>query len=326
MKKTSLKFIDLFAGIGGFRLAFDNAGADCVLTCEIDRFARQSYEKNFPKEGHLFPNDITKLDAATIPEFRILCGGFPCQAFSLAGKKLGFAEARGTLFFDVARIIKERQPEAFLLENVKNLVSHDKGKTFAVISNTLKELGYDVAWKVVSARTFVPQDRQRIFMVGFRNNLKIKALEVIEEVSSDLSSRQDKHIKDILESRPAEKYTLSPKLWDYLQGHAAKHAAKGNGFGFGLMKPWTPRGVSRTLSARYGKDGSEILIGKKNGGRPRRLTPREAARLQGFPESFQIVVSDTQAYKQFGNAVAVPVVQMFAEKLVARLEKVKRKK
>lgn len=312
-KQEKLTFIDLFAGIGGIRLAFENAGAGsvkCVFSSEWDNKAQETYEANF---GEKPEGDITQIKAEDIPDHDILLAGFPCQPFSIAGvskhKSLGnehgFKHAtQGTLFFDVARIIDKKRPRAFLLENVKNLKGHDKGNTFKVIMRTLEdELGYTVYTRVIDAQTMVPQHRERIYIVGFREPT---VFEFPQLPSSDLK------VKDILEKKVDPKYTLSDRLWNYLQNYAAKHKAKGNGFGYGIANP---NGVTRTLSARYYKDGSEILIAQK-GKNPRRLTPRECARIMGYPDSFQIVCSDTSAYKQFGNSVAVPVVQQVAIRML----------
>ncbi|MDX5479173.1 MAG: DNA (cytosine-5-)-methyltransferase [Cyclobacteriaceae bacterium] len=307
-EKPKFKFIDLFAGIGGFRLALQNLGGKCVFTSEWNHYAQKTYEANF---GEVPFGDITKIDENEIPDHDILVGGFPCQPFSIAGvskknalgRSHGFLdETQGTLFFDIARIIREKRPKAFLLENVKNLVSHDKGNTFKVISETLKELGYSVHFKVLDGKYFAPQHRERIIIVGFDNNT-FEGKEKFE--FPKMPERPPMVIEDILEKEVDDKYTLSDKLWDYLQNYAAKHKAAGNGFGFGLIDF---DGISRTLSARYYKDGSEILI-PQEGKNPRRLTPRECARLQGYPENFKIPVSDTQAYKQFGNSVVMPLMQ-----------------
>lgn len=313
--KSSFTFIDLFAGIGGFRLGFERAGGKCVFSSEWDKWAQETYRANF---GETPAGDITKIPASEIPDHDILTAGFPCQPFSIAGvtkhNALGNAHGfehttQGTLFFDVARIIAEKRPKAFVLENVKNLRGHDKGKTFRVIMETLKdELGYFVYDKTIDARTVVPQHRERIYIVGFREPRMFEFPELY-----DLRPR----ISDILEKNVDEKYTLTDHLWEYLQNYARKHRAKGNGFGYGLVDL---DGISRTLSARYYKDGAEILI-PQPGKNPRRLTPRECARLMGFPESFQIVVSDTRAYKQFGNSVVVPVIEAIAKEIVKCLRK-----
>lgn len=314
-------FIDLFAGIGGLRRPFEEIGGKCIFTAEWDRFSRQTYSANFhddPAE-HEFAEDIRPYakEPWRVPEHDVLLAGFPCQPFSIAGvskknalgRPHGFlCDTQGTLFYDLAKIIEHRQPAAFLLENVKNLESHDGGRTFSTIMNVLKnELGYQVYPRVVSSDPWVPQRRQRIFIVGFRKhaNFDFDGLEVPEGRQPVLG--------DILEQSPDPKYTLTPHLWNYLQNYKAKHQKAGNGFGFSVFGP---NDVTRTLSARYYKDGSEVLIEQK-GNRPRRLTPRECARLMGFDEpqgeSFRIPVSDTQAYRQFGNAVVVPVVRAVAK-------------
>ena len=328
---TAFSFIDLFAGIGGLRKAMEGAGGRCVYTSEWDKYARQTYLANFP-DNRPIAGDIREVNAADIPEHDVLVAGFPCQPFSIAGvsKKnaLGRAhgfddETQGTLFFDVLRILMHHRPAAFLLENVKNLRSHDKGKTFEVIKRKLtEELGYTLHTQIIDAAHFVPQHRERIVMVGFREGTGFSFEDV---VIPERGKRRMRHIlhpengtEDIeghftvgKDAAVSDKYTLSDKLWAYLQGYAAKHKAKGNGFGFGLVDGDS---ISRTLSARYYKDGSEILVSRGEGNNPRRMTPRECARLMGYPEEFRIPVSDTQAYKQFGNSVAVPV---FAE--VARV-------
>lgn len=307
------KFIDLFAGIGGIRLAFQNLDGNCVFTSEWNTYSKKTYEANF---GEVPFGDITKISEKEIPDHHILLAGFPCQPFSIAGvskknalgKAHGFLdETQGTLFFDIARIIKHKKPSAFMLENVKNLVSHDKGKTFKVITETLKELGYSVHFKVLDGKHFVPQHRERIIIVGFKNKTDHFEFPKLPEPTAK--------IKDILETKPDSKYTLSDHLWNYLQGYADKHKAKGNGFGFGMTDL---NGISRTMSARYYKDGSEILIPQK-GKNPRRLTPRECARLQGFPDTFLIPVSDTQAYKQFGNSVTMPMIQAVGKNIIKQL-------
>ncbi len=312
------KFIDLFAGIGGFRIAFQELNGKCVFSSEWDRHAKKTYEANF---GEVPFGDITRIEASKIPDHDILTGGFPCQPFSIAGvskknalgKDHGFLDkTQGTLFFDIARIIKAKRPGVVLLENVKNLRSHDKGRTFLIIVEALEKLGYKVFSKILDAKFYVPQHRERIFIVGFNegvfgNNVNFSFPDPPEIKQS---------IKSILENKPDDRYTLSDKLWNYLQEYAQKHRAKGNGFGFGLTDM---NGVSRTLSARYYKDGSEILIPRGKGKNPRRLTPEECKRLMGFPEKFvinNIGVSDTQLYKQFGNSVAVPVVQAVAAQLM----------
>lgn len=321
-------FIDLFAGIGGIRLGFEAIGGRCVFTSEWNTYAQKTYLANF-KQDHGIHGDITKIDARDIPTHDVLLAGFPCQPFSIAGvskkKSLGRShgfkdKTQGTLFFDVARIIAKKRPAAFLLENVKNLTSHDKGNTFRVIRETLeKELRYDLHFKVIDAQHFVPQHRERIIMVGFKKPTEFswEALRLPSQgpVLDSILHPEDggEQIADPYIEGPKgkvlKKYTLTDHLWAYLQAYAAKHRAAGNGFGFGLNDRDS---VARTLSARYFKDGSEILIRQARGRNPRRLTPRECARLMGYPDSFQIPVSDTQAYKQFGNSVAVPVMEAVA--------------
>lgn len=313
-EKPRFKFIDLFAGIGGIRLAFQDQGGKCVFTSEWDKFAKKTYEINF---GEVPFGDITRIRESEIPEHDVLLAGFPCQPFSIAGvskknslgRKHGFLdETQGTLFFDVARIIKNKRPKAFLLENVKNLASHDKGRTFEVIYNTLDELGYTIHFRVLDGKHFVPQHRERIIIVGFDKNVFYGK----ENFKFPQLPDANKAVFQILEPDPDEKYTLTDKLWSYLQNYAQKHKAKGNGFGFGMTNI---NGIARTLSARYYKDGSEILI-PQNGKNPRRLTPRECARLMGFPDKFIIPVSDNQAYRQFGNSVVVPLIESVAKAVV----------
>lgn len=312
--RAPFTFIDLFAGIGGMRLAFESLGGKCVFSSENNKFCQETYFKNF---GEMPEGDITIIDEKDIPDHDILVAGFPCQPFSIAGvsKKISLGRAhgfldqtQGTLFFDITRILKEKRPKAFLLENVKNLQSHDKKRTFRVIKETLENLGYKLYYKVVDGKYYVPQHRERIFIVGMD-----KMIYGDEEIFTFPERTDFNHsVKEILDNNVNEKYTLSDKLWQYLKDYADKHREKGNGFGFGLVDM---DGITRTLSARYYKDGSEILI-PQNGKNPRRLTPRECARLQGFPEDFKIVVSDTQAYKQFGNSVVVPAVEGVAKQLI----------
>ena len=322
-KKAKFTFIDLFAGIGGMRLAYEFVGGKCVYSNEWNKFSQQTYEANF---GEKPDGDITKVDEMTIPDHDILVAGFPCQPFSIAGvskknslgRATGFEDkTQGTLFFDVCRIIKAKRPKAFMLENVKNLESHDKGKTFQIIKESLNELDYEVFYKVLDGQNYVPQHRERIIIVGFDRKRYGKGI----SFEFNLTPKKQKPVMaDILEDNVDSKYTLSDKLWAYLQAYAAKHKAKGNGFGYGIAKP---DGISRTLSARYYKDGSEILIEQRNNN-PRRLTPRECARLQGFPDTFKIVVSDGQAYKQFGNSVVVPLIEnvaLLVSDEIARLDK-----
>jgi DNA (cytosine-5)-methyltransferase 1 len=316
--KAAFTFIDLFAGIGGMRIAYQNAGGRCVYSNEWNKYSQQTYFANF---GDQPDGDITKVDARTIPDHDILVAGFPCQPFSIAGvskknsmgKPTGFEDkTQGTLFFDVCRILKAKRPKAFMLENVKNLKSHDKGRTFRVIMESLDELDYQVFTAILDGQNFVPQHRERILIVGF--DRKRYGSDINFEFA--ITPKKPKPVmKDILERDVDNKYTLSDKLWIYLQNYAAKHRAAGNGFGYGIADP---DGISRTLSARYYKDGSEILIAQE-GKNPRRLTPRECARLQGFPDSFKIVVSDTQAYRQFGNSVVVPLMENVARLVVSKM-------
>ncbi len=313
-------FIDLFAGIGGFRIAMQSNGGKCVFSSEWNKFSQQTYLANY---GELPFGDITKESVKSyIPEnFDILCAGFPCQPFSIAGvskkrslgKPTGFEDkTQGTLFFDVAEIIKRHRPKAFFLENVKNLTSHDKGNTFKVIMETLNELEYSVHYLVMDGKSYVPQHRERIMIVGFDK----KRYDGKEQFSFPEQTPPRNCIKDILEKNVDDKYTLTDHLWDYLQNYAVKQKAKGNGFGFGMTDL---NGIARTLSARYYKDGSEILI-PQPGKNPRRLTPRECARLMGYPDKFVIdAVSDVQAYRQFGNSVVVQLITAVAEQILKTL-------
>lgn len=317
---TDYTFIDLFAGIGGMRIAYERAGGRCVYSNEWNKYSQETYFANF---GEQPDGDITKVNAVDVPDHDILVAGFPCQPFSIAGvskkqslgRATGFEDkTQGTLFFDVCRILKEKRPRAFMLENVKNLCSHDKGRTFKIIKESLEELDYKVFFQILDGKAYVPQHRERIVIVGFD---KIRYSENVE-FEFDLSHPEKAPvIRDILETDVSDKYTLSDKLWAYLQNYAAKHKAVGNGFGYGIAPL---DGVSRTISARYYKDGSEILIAQ-NGKNPRRLTPRECARLQGFPDSFKIPVSDTQAYKQFGNSVVVPLMSEIAKLVIKNLRR-----
>lgn len=312
LENAPYKMIDLFAGVGGTRLGFYlTHKVTTVFSSEIDKFACKTYRANF---GESPCGDITKIDAKDVPDHDVLVGGFPCQAFSQAGKKLGFEDTRGTLFFEIARIIKEKRPKAFLLENVKNLKSHDHGKTFAVIKATLEDLDYEVQSIILKARDFgVPQNRERIYIVGF-NKQKVKNF---YQFTFPLPLNKKIKVGDILEPKVDEKYTISDALWEGHQRRKAEHLQKGNGFGYSLFNEESP--YTNTLSARYYKDGSEILI-EQIGKNPRKLTPREAARLQGFPEEYLIPVSDTQAYKQFGNSVAVPVIHAIAQQILSILD------
>ncbi len=310
-------FIDLFAGIGGMRIGFEEAGGRCVFSSEWDRWAQVTYQANF---GEVPKGDIRLIGEEEIPNHDVLLAGFPCQPFSIAGvskkralsRPHGFEdETQGTLFFEIERILRAKRPRAVVLENVRNLISHDRGRTFEVIRRHLAGAGYVVSWQIVSARPFVPQSRVRLFVVGLKGGPRFL-------FPSTLSpSRRYPVMADVLEKEEVpEKYTLSADLWAYLQGYRDRHRGKGNGFGFGLAYP---DGIARTLSARYYKDGSEILIPQENRP-PRRLTPQECRRLMGFPDWFQIPVSDAQAYRQFGNSVVVPVVTEIARALVPYLE------
>jgi DNA (cytosine-5)-methyltransferase 1 len=317
-------FIDLFAGIGGFRMALQNLGGKCVFSSEYDKFAKQTYRANF---GEIPFGDITKDETKNfIPQsFDLLCGGFPCQPFSIAGvtkknslgRKHGFEdEKQGNLFFHIVEILEKHRPKAFFLENVKNLVSHDKGNTFKVIKETLESQGYSFDKKVLDGKHFVPQHRERTIMVGF--DKKVFGDDFKFDFNNVKLPEANHQIKSILQKKVDGKFTLSDKLWLYLQGYAKKHKEKGNGFGFGLVNP---EGISRTISARYYKDGAEILIPQKDKN-PRRLTPLECAALQGYPAGkFKIPVSDNQAYKQFGNSVVMPLIQAVGEQIVKGLLK-----
>ena len=312
-EKPKFTFIDLFAGIGGIRLAYQKQNGKCIFTSEWDKFAKITYEANF---GEVPFGDITKIAVSEIPEHDLLLAGFPCQPFSIAGvskknslgKSHGFLdETQGTLFFDVARIIKGRRPKAFMLENVKNLLSHDKKRTFEIIKNTLNELDYSIHYKILDGKHFVPQHRERIIIVGFDKEVYNGE----ENFQFPLMPPANKMFGEILEKNPMDKYTLTDHLWTYLQAYAVKHKAKGNGFGFGMTDL---NGISRTLSARYYKDGAEVLI-PQEGNNPRRLTPRECARLMGYPDNFLFPVSDNQAYRQFGNSVVVPLIESVAKEI-----------
>lgn len=333
-------FIDLFAGIGGLRKAFEQVGGRCVYTSEWDSYAQKTYAENF-RDRHPIAGDITQVQATDIPDHDVLLAGFPCQPFSIAGvskknalgKKHGFAcETQGTLFFDVARIIEAKRPRAFLLENVKNLVSHDKGRTFDVIRRTLThDLGYHIHYRVIDGAHFVPQHRERILIVGFREPVAFdfdalplppKGTHTLKDIlhrtdgSEPVLQWDEGRFFDHKKKKVQDKYTLTDNLWLYLQNYAEKHRLKGNGFGFGLVKPTD---VARTLSARYYKDGSEILVYQGARKNPRRLTPRECARLMGYPDTFRIPVSDTQAYKLFSQAAVVPLVEYAAKLMVLQL-------
>jgi len=332
---AAFTFIDLFAGIGGTRMGFERAGGRCVFTSEYDSFCQQTYKANFRPDHGVFGDikDATKSPervAAIVPDHDVLVAGFPCQPFSIAGvskknalgRAHGFAcETQGTLFFDICQILEVKKPAAFLLENVRNLRTHDKGRTFGVIERALREIGYHVDVAIIDAKAWVPQHRERIFIVGFADQSGFSFDQVARPSGDGPKLKTILHPQNRTEepeppyttgkrAQVAARYTLTEHLWQYLQDYKAKHEAAGHGFGFGLVNGNT---TARTLSARYYKDGSEILIDRGRGKTPRRLTPRECARLMGFPDDFRIPVSDTQAYKQFGNSVVVPVVEAVAK-------------
>jgi DNA (cytosine-5)-methyltransferase 1 len=324
-KNAHFKFIDLFAGIGGFRIAFQNLGGECVFTSEIDKYAQQSYEANFGDMPH---GDITKIDAKNIPDHDILTGGFPCQAFSIAGRRGGFDDTRGTLFFEVARILKEKKPKAFFLENVKGLVSHNKGQTLATILNVLRnDLDYFVPNpEIMNAKNFgVPQNRERIFIVGFRKDLGITDFEYPEPTGKKIV------FEDIREETTVSaKYYLSTQYLQTLKNHRARHESKGNGFGYsiipndGIANAIVVGGMGKEKNLIYDDRITDFtpqtkIKGEVNREYIRKMTPREWARLQGYPDKFKIVVTDVQAYKQFGNSVAVPAIQATAKNLIKKL-------
>lgn len=306
-----VKIVDLFAGIGGIRLGVEQAfgGVDCVFTSEIDKYAVTTYKANF-RDANIF-GDIKQIDENDVPDHDILLAGFPCQPFSQAGLKKGFTDTRGTLFFDIERILLAKQPKAFLLENVKQLKSHDKGQTFQTIIDHLNKAGYKVFYEILKAKDFgVPQNRERIYIVGFLDH----SINFEFPKPTNLPTR----VGDILDDVVDEKYTISDKLWTGHKRRKELNKLNGKGFGYGLFNKESA--YTNTISARYYKDGSEILIEQENKN-PRKLTPREAARLQGFPEEYNIPVSDAQAYKQFGNSVCVPVVKAIATQMEKALNK-----
>lgn len=355
-----LKFIDLFAGIGGIRIGFDKLGAECVFTSEKDKFAQQTYLANFKdpdaakkliggnfkvSEFHHVAGDITEVHEDDVPDHDILLAGFPCQAFSQAGLKKGLSDTRGTMFYHIARILEAKRPDVFVLENVKHLERHDKGNTFSIIYEKLTGLDYQISYKVIDALHFVPQHRERIIIIGTRgkdpispnlldqltlpgispaDNPMQRLRHILHDENSPSTEEPEGHYTlrrihdDNSSIRVNEKYTISDKLWNYLQERKKIQTAKGNGFGYNLVDP--DRQPGYTLSARYYKDGSENLVPTPSGN-PRKLTPRECARLMGFPDSFRIPVSDTQAYKQFGNSVAVPLFEAIAQLIAVHVEK-----
>lgn len=311
VSKSGLKTIDLFAGIGGIRIGFESIGAETVFSSEWDAAAQKTYAENF---GEVPYGDITKIKPEEIPSFDILLAGFPCQPFSQAGKKLGLADTRGTLFFDIAKIVEYHRPRVVFLENVKRFKSHDGGRTFETVKGVLEQLGYTVNAQVLNARDFgLPQNRERIYIIAFLGET---------EFSFPKPSGIKTKLDDILEKNVPEKYTISDKLWAGHQRRKKEHAEKGNGFGYAIFNEESE--YTSTISARYYKDGSEILIEQK-GKNPRKLTPREAARLQGFPDTFRLPVSDNQVYKQFGNSVAVPVIMALAKEVLKSLKNLKQK-
>lgn len=325
--KTSNKittYVDLFAGIGGFRTAFDSLGLKCVYSNDYDKYSVITYKENF---GEIDSTDIHLVDEKNIPNFDLLCAGFPCQPFSIAGvskknslgRKHGFEDKKqGNLFFEIVRIVKYHKPKVLFLENVKNLKSHDKGNTWNVIKSSLEQAGYYVFMNVIDGKNYVPQHRERVFIICFNKDV----FPDIDFRFQEFPTKRVYELKDILSTNVDPKYTLSDRLWKYLQDYKIKNEKKGNGFGFGLIDR-NVDGYTRTLSARYHKDGSEILI-KQDEKNPRRLTPKECALLQGFPKDFKIVVSDTQAYRQFGNSVVVPAIKATAIQILKVLDSYKR--
>ncbi|MBC2607496.1 DNA cytosine methyltransferase [Pelagicoccus albus] len=315
--KPKFTFIDLFAGIGGFRIALERLGGKCVFSSEWDKHAKETYYQNYGEVPFGDITNFTKTDTDVsiktdnIPDHDILCGGFPCQPFSQAGRQLGFEDARGTLFFDILTIAKIHRPKVLFLENVKRLRGHDKGKTFAVICNALKEIGYKVYSKVVSAYDQgVPQNRERIFIVAFSQPIHF------EFPKNNRHSIYSK-VGDILEKRVDSQFTISDKLWAGHQRRLREHRERGNGFGYSLFDEESQ--YVNTISARYWKDGSEILIDQKNNN-PRILTPRECARIQGYPEDFKYHDSKRHSYQQFGNSVAVPVIEAISRNIFSALD------
>jgi len=331
----NISFIDLFSGIGGFHQAFSAAGAHCVFANDYDEKAASQYLLNYKGSGEYFvPGPLSKWTDEKnfmVPEHNILVAGFPCQPFSIAGvskkkalgRQHGFLDkTQGTLFFDIVKILEKRKPDAFLLENVKNLKYHNKGDTYLTIMAALKGLGYLVPEpQIIDAVNFVPQHRERIFIIGFKKKYKhIFQFPEIKKRRYDFVKILDKKIPN--DKKKPNNYTLSPKLWKYLQDYKAKHRAAGNGFGYGLIEPGIDN-HTRTLSARYYKDGAEILISQGNGSEPRRLTPAECGRLMGFPRRYKFGgISDTEAYKQFGNSVVVPVATLLAHSIVEQLQRI----
>lgn len=314
-KENSFTFIDLFAGIGGFRAATEKAGGVCIYTSEQDEFCKQTYTANFSNH-HPVAGDITRIDAEEIPDHNLLLSGFPCQSFSHAGLKMGFSDkTRGTLFFEISRILKHHRPEAFLLENVKGLKSHDNGNTLRTMIRVLRDLEYNLSVEVLNARHFgIPQNRERIFIVGFRDH---------SNFSFPCPPMKISRVGDILQEEVDEKYTISDKIWASHKERKKRARAKGYGFGYSIFNK--DSSYTGTLSSRYYKDGSEILIEQKDKN-PRMLTPRECARLMGFPDTFKIPVSNTQAYRQFGNSVVIPVVEAITKEMSLHINQKKESK
>jgi DNA (cytosine-5)-methyltransferase 1 len=327
LKKANFSFIDLFAGIGGFHLGLEKIGGECVYASEWDKYAGSTYKSWYPNT-RVDSRDIRKIDISRdIPKHDVLAGGFPCQPFSLAGVskknsmglKHGFDDAKqGNIFLQICKIVKIHQPKVVFLENVKNLVSHDRGQTWMTIQKKLDKLDYEVRWNIIDANSWVPQHRERIYIVAFRRKTFTK--KEIESFKFPRIKKQGPILRDVLDLKPMKKYMLTDNLWAYLLAYSKKHKSLGNGFGFTIA---SPAGQSRTLSARYYKDGSEILIKQKGWRNPRRISPGEAARLMGFDgtwgkklgNGFPQVVSDTQAYRQFGNAVCPHVVRAIGSEI-----------
>jgi DNA (cytosine-5)-methyltransferase 1 len=319
--QKNFKFIDLFAGIGGFRIALSSLGGECVFSSDYDKYSQITYEANFGYKPH---GDITIIDEKSIPAHDVLCAGFPCQPFSIAGvskknslgRKHGFEdEKQGNLFFHIIRIVKYHKPKVLFLENVKNLKNHDKGNTWKVITEELSEAGYNIFYQVVDGKYYVPQHRERVFILCFRKDI----FPNIDFRFPNYPQKRIYELNQIIEKQVDKKYTLTEHLWNYLQNRKLYQQSKGNGFGFGIIDP-NKDSYTRTISARYHKDGSEILIYQGSKSCPRRLTPQECSKLQGFPDNFKIVVSDTQAYRQFGNSVVVPAIKATFEKVLETLE------
>lgn len=319
IEDETFRFIDLFAGIGGIRIPFQELGGSCVFSSEWDKFAQKTYNVNF---GEMPSGDITQIESSSIPDFDILLGGFPCQPFSSAGLKKGFADTRGTLFFEIERIMRDKRPKAFLLENVKQLQTHDKGRTLKVILSHLDDLDYYVKYVILRAGDFgVPQNRERTYIVGFDKHY----FDIQEnyDFQFPVPTYEKTKLGNILESNVDERYTLTDAIWEGFKKRKQNNIKRGAGFGYCLFNEDSP--YVSTLVARYYKDGQEILIDQGPDKNPRKLTPRECARLQGFPDSFIIPVSNMQAYKQFGNSVAVPVIRAVAKRILEEINNLPKK-